>query len=311
MIQALLKGQIDSYTIDSKPINGIYLGKRNTDYLPVSLKKIRPNNAPYLEAFNEFSQIDHPSIAKTLELIEHAGETFVIREYHHGTSLKTILDTRALYHKISERFFIELTIELLKATDILHKRNILHLDLKPANIIIKHESEEDPTQWHPENILLIDLEQSLRYPVAKGLRNRFTLIYSPPEQLLNRLYLLKPASDISTIGILLYEMIAGSAPYCDCNPELILNLQLTYPIKKRPTMRDEFFSIIQKASYKASFPKPPRMLDSSTIDRILTEGIKSRYQTCYEMVDDLKDYLALTKDETPSWWHKWLKRLGF
>ncbi|MCU4163144.1 serine/threonine protein kinase [Carboxylicivirga caseinilyticus] len=300
-----------NYKIEEQISNGLFIGSRKTDNRKVMIKKAKHKNHGYLESFERFSQIHHHSIANTLELINDSGDLYVVREYHQGTSLKTILDTRSIYHKVSERFFIQLTIELLKTVDLLHQSNVLHLDLKPANIIIKHKESETPSEWKPENILLIDFEQSLCFPVEKGLRNRFTLIYSPPEQLLNRLHLLKPSSDISAIGILLYEMIAGSAPYCDCNPEMLLHLQLTYPIKKRPTMRDEFFEIIHKASYKSPFPKPPRMLDYDTIDDILSKGINERYQSCGEMITALNNYLELIKDYDPSWWHKMLRRLGF
>ncbi len=304
-------GSSGTYTFQAQQENGIHKGIRDSDQLPVCLKKIKHNNKAYLKSYEKFSSIDHPAIAKSLELIEENNEMYVIREYHLGTSLKTIIETRSLYHKVTEQFFIKLTIALLKAVDTLHQNQILHLDLKPANIIIRHKEGELPSQWNPENLLVIDLEQSLCYPVEKGFRNRFTLIYSPPEQLLNRLHLLNPSSDISAIGILLYEMISGSAPYCDCNPEMLLHLQLTYPIKKRPTMRDDFFQIIQKASYKASFPKPPRMLDYDTIDSILIEGLNKRYQTCDEMIKPLNEYLETIKYNEPSWWLKLLRRIGF
>lgn len=306
-----LKSIKDSYLIESYTEKGLFVGFRQSDQLQVSAKKIKHNNKEYLNSYKVFSHIDHPSIAKTLDLVELNGDLYVVREFHNGTSLKIILETRSIYHKLSERFFIELTIELLNALQALHESGLLHLDLKPANIIVRHTENDFPKDWRPNNILLIDFEQSLIYPVSKSFRNRFTLVYSPPEQLLNRLHLLNPSSDISAVGIMLYEMIAGSAPYVDCNAEIIVNLQLTYPIKKRPSMREEFFEIIKNATNKVSFPKPPRMLDYNTIDELLIKGIKGRYQNTNEVVDALKNYLELTKEQEPSWWHNWLKRLGF
>ncbi len=76
-------------------------------------------------------------------------------------------------------------------------------------------------------------------------------------------------------------------------------------------MHEDFFAIIQKATHKASFPKPPRMLDSNTIDQLLSQGIKGRYQNCNEMIAALENYLDTIKDQPTGWWHNKLKRLGF
>lgn len=307
----ILKGIQDNYTFEKSSEKGILIGYRESDRLIVCAKKIRYNLDEYHNAFEQFSSIRHHWLVNYLELIHHNGSSYVIREYYSGTSLKEILSTRSLYHKLSETFLIETCIYILKGLNELHQRKVLHLDIKPANIIIRHSDKEGPKEWKPEKAILIDFEQAICYPATNALRNRFSLVYSPPEQLLNRQKLLNPSSDLSALGIVLYELIAGSPPYVDCNAEIVLNLQLTYPIKKRPTMRDDFFEIIKKASNKEPFPKPPRMLTNAHINSILEAGISGRYQNSAEMRNDLQQYLLLTADLKKTWWQKVLKRLGF
>lgn len=313
MAKIELTGNKDTYTLEaSKKNKGLLIGYRHSDHLEVSAKKIKYSNEVYQDSYHHFANLEHPHLAKTLDLIDTHNDLYVVREYYQGTSLKTILDKRILYHKFDEPFFIQLCIQLLKAVNELHKAGVLHLDIKPANIIIRHPEKQTPKEWKAENMVLIDFEQSLCYPVLKPIRNRFTLIYSPPEQLLNRLHLLTPASDISAIGIVLYEMIAGSAPFVDCNAEILVNLQLTYPIKKWPAMHDDLFKIIQRATHKATFPKPPRMLDHNTINQILVKGIQGRYTNCNQMITELENYMPQTKKDLqqPGLWQRCKKRLG-
>lgn len=309
MISLNLTGHQGTYTLDQE-FQNIWIGKRNKDNLKVIAKKLKQKGETFHQTFEHVSKINHPAIAETIELIETKDGTYLIREYYEGTTLKHALDKKSIYRKLNERFFIQLIIELLKGLDLLHQNNILHLDIKPANILIKHNPEEDPKEWKPENVVLLDFEQSLLFPISKNQRNRFTLVYSPPEQLLNRLHLLNPSSDLSAIGIILYEVISGSAPYVDCNAEILVNLQLTYPLKKKPSMRDDFFAIIQKAANKASFPKPPRLLDNVTIESLLKQGIDGRYQNCNDLLKALAEYYTLIEDERPSWWKLLLGRLG-
>ncbi len=310
MISNTFIGKYDTYICAPSQHKNILIGTRQSDGLKVTVKKVKQAHKTYKEAYYQFSTINFSNVAATLDLIEKEDELFVVREYYEGTSLKHVLDKKSIYRKLNERFFIDLIIVLLKALNVLHQRNVLHLDIKPANIIIRHEPDENPLKWKSDNIVIIDFEQSLCFPVPKYMRNRFTLVYSPPEQLLNRLFMLSPASDISAVGIILYEVISGSAPYVDCNAEILLNLQLTYPIKKRPSMRDEFFEIVKKATNKEAFPKPPRLLDYNTIDSILSKGIAGRYQKCSEFIEALENYILLIKDKKPNWWQKLLRRLN-
>ncbi len=306
----LLIGVKGTYQVEQSDENGLLVGHQQSNQKPVCAKRIRYNREEFNNSFQRFSQLNHIGLNKYIEIVEYEGKSYAIREYQTGTSLKKILSTRSLYHKISEDFLIETAIHILNAINALHQSQVLHLDIKPANIIIRHEEDVDPKEWKPEHVMLTDFEQAICLPISATPKNRFTLVYSPQEQLLNRMHLLNPSSDLSAVGIVLYEMIAGSPPYVDCNAEIVLNLQLTYPIKKRPSMREEFFDIIRNATHKECFPKHYMKLDNSTINTILMKGINSRYQNANEMIEGLKKYQQFMMEMKRTWWEKWLKRIG-
>ena len=80
----------------------------------------------------------------------------------------------------------------------------------------------------------------------------------------------------------------GKAPYTDCNPEVLINLQLTYPMKQPARMDDALFAVLSKAAYKQRFPLPPRRMTPAAIEQTLRQGVEGRYASAAEMLDDLR-----------------------
>lgn len=123
--------------------------------------------------------------------------------------------------------------------------------------------------------------------------------------LLKKNSLVCPASDLFALSITLFQLINGRAPYTDCNPEILVNLQLTYPMKQPPRMTDQLFAVLAKAAYKASFRLPPRRLGPEETEQTLQRGIQGRYQSANEMLADLQQVKSAIK---PSFWQKLLKK---
>ena len=76
-----------------------------------------------------------------------------------------------------------------------------------------------------EEAKLIDLGLAKRKNDLE--KKPFALIYSPPEQLLKIPQLINETSDLYSLGIVMYELLAGKIPFQQSNPELLMNLQLT------------------------------------------------------------------------------------
>ncbi|TAJ14022.1 serine/threonine protein kinase [Marinilabiliaceae bacterium JC017] len=300
-----LSGKKNTYTLTNKEgkrdkFGVTYTGHCRETNQPVSIKTIPGSLTPLdKEKYEGLTNLNFPGLARTMEVIEHTDKYYIIREYNAGTNLKTILKTRSLHRHISNDCLLQAFIHLSKALQHLHNHGFIHRDIKPANIIFSHAPGQPANEWLPTKVVLIDFEQST--PInAPHPRAPFSMIYSPPEQLLNRSHLLCPASDVYALGITLYESIAGRAPFDDCNAEILLNLQLTYPIPQPPRMNDLLFNILHKATYKATFPKPPRLLSPTAIDDILKQGIKCRYQKAEELKTALEQYLH--KSAPPKSW---------
>jgi len=304
----ILHGYTGTYILTQKQgtngkFGGIHRGHRQEDQLEISAKKLKSGNNDQLRMIRKLIATNHPALASTLEIIDYRGNSYVIRKYYPGTDLKTILTKKSIYRRVNSSFFVEMAIHLLDGLATLHRHGIVHRDIKPANIIIPHNENEPPNSWKGIQAILIDFEQAslLPCPVSKI---PFALIYSPPEQLLNKGHLTNPTSDLFALGITLYETIAGKPPYQDCNAEILLNLQLSYPVQKPPRMHEPFFSILEKATYKEPFPKPPRLLSSEKIEFIMRKGIQNRYQKAENMKEDLQEYLETHVLQKPIPWYK-------
>ncbi len=281
----------------------IWQGIREDNQQPVAIKSLTLIHPQATTILTQLKTITHPCIAPVIDFFIRNNELFVVRPYFSGTDLKTILKTPSIHRKIDEMNYIKMAQAVLPALELIHNHNIVHRDIKPSNILVLHSDEQPPEAWDFSKVMLIDFEQSTGFPDNSGIRAPFALIYSPPEMLLKYNYLINPSSDLFALAITLYHLIANKPPYTDCNAEILINLQLTYPMKPTGRMDEFLFSVLAKAAYKEPFPLPPRKMNPAAIEKILKMGIANRYQAAGEMLEDVNKISELFKKST-SWFKK-------
>jgi len=293
----VLTGASGQYQIDdSQPqkgkFGGFMPGIRQSDQLKVAAKRIAlPQSADDQKKLAIIRQLQHKALAPTIDIILAGDVAYVIRPFLEGTSFKTVIKKSSIRKHLGTDFFVKATVYLLNGLQLLHENGLIHRDIKPSNIIICHPPGQSPKHWQPENVVLIDFEQACLYPITNRARSPFALVYSPPEQLLNHNWLVCPSSDLFSLTITLYELLAGSAPWVDCNAEILMNLQLTYPMKRPSGIDEQLFEILAKAGYKEPFPLPPKRLAPEVIEDILKKGVAKRYSSTNEIITDLENYL--------------------
>lgn len=220
-------------------------------------------------------KLNHPAIPKTERVIwSGSKKAYILREYLEGTDLKQTIANTKLYKAYTTKNFVNLYIKLLETLEYLHKQNIIHQDIKPSNLIIDSKNS---------SCYLIDLEQAKTKDYLQLFKTPFALLYSPPEMILNCKSLIDERADIYSVGISLYETITRKRAFENRDPELTINLQLTYPLTNDYNLDKSLFAIIKKATSKGLFPKPPSQLSKIEIENILLSGIKQRYSSAVEM----------------------------
>jgi eukaryotic-like serine/threonine-protein kinase len=201
------------------------------------------------------AKLDHENIVKLISAEMLDNVFIVVMEFVDGPSLEDIIAEKG---KLEVSVSIPIIRQIASAVDYAHLNNIIHRDLRPANILIEKNSK----------IRVAD------FGISKLLENTHiakTIIGTPPymapEHFEGRTVF---ASDLYSIGVIFYEMLTGTLPYYDPNP-----------------------GILKKKLLEESFT-PPRVLNVAVPQRIndiilkcLEKEISKRYQRGGDLLVDL------------------------
>jgi non-specific serine/threonine protein kinase/serine/threonine-protein kinase len=152
------------------------------------------------------AQLDHPNIARLLDGgTTDNGLPYFVMEYVKGEPITAYCDQHAL--KLNER--LELFRKVCAAVTYAHQNLVVHRDLKPSNILVTAEGEPKLLDFGIAKLLSADDDMSFTQ-TAPGLR-AMTPEYASPEQV--RGERITTASDVYSLGVLLYEVLTGEKPY--------------------------------------------------------------------------------------------------
>jgi eukaryotic-like serine/threonine-protein kinase len=227
----------DTYTILQKLGEGafseVYLTRHK--FLGLQAIKVFKSNSPsptsdqFREAFL-LSRIAHPNIIRIFEANRitdsESARCYVTMEYAAGGTLYSYLQAnRPLTIERAVEFGKQICSGLAAAHS--QKPPIIHRDIKPQNIVVT-TSESDTVLKLADFGLAKNIDPKLRMVSAAG-----TLLYMPPEGFHNYQ---TPASDVYSVGIVLYEMLTGSFPFevVDFSDEQQFRLKLAKTRAKLP-----------------------------------------------------------------------------
>ncbi len=196
-------------------MGAVFLAARADDQYQkrVALKLVKHgmDSQSILRRFRQERQIlaslDHNNIAKLLD----GGTTednlpYFAMEYVEGRPITQYCDRHRL--STSERLLLFRTI--CSAVHYAHQNLVVHRDLKPSNILITAEGVPKLLDFGIAKLLAPELSAQTIDPTATGLR-LMTLEYASPEQV--RGETITTASDVYSLGVLLYEVLTGHRPY--------------------------------------------------------------------------------------------------
>jgi eukaryotic-like serine/threonine-protein kinase len=149
------------------------------------------------------AELEHPHIGRIYDLDFHEGLPFLVMEYARGRSLAQ----RAKESRFAPREAAMLTAKVARALQSAHDRGVVHLDVKPENIVLDGAGEPKLIDFGLATFRHVWGES----PEMEGICG--TLPYMPPEQALGREELLGPRTDLFALGAVLYFLLTGRAPY--------------------------------------------------------------------------------------------------
>ncbi len=276
----------------------------------VAIKVVWPgaNHNEVLQRFRQERQIlanlDHPNISRLLDGgTTEQGLPYVVMEYIAGTPITDYCDDYKL--SITER--LKLFLRACAAVQFAHQNLIIHRDLKPGNIMITDNGEVKLLDFGIAKLLRANLH-SVDLAVTQTGLPPMTPEYASPEQV--RGLAITTASDVYSLGVVLYELLTGHRPYqlasrspleleraiCDTEPErpsTIIN-QTEYETgedgRSRPKRTPETVSQTREGKPDKLRARLRGDLDSITLKALRKEP-PQRYSSVDQFSADIRRHL--------------------
>lgn len=156
--------------------------------------------------------LEHPNIARLYDAgVDDQGRPFLAIEYVEGQRIDVYCDDK----RLSVRERVTLLKQIVDAVQYAHTQLVIHRDLKPANVLVNSRGKAILLDFGIAS-LLAEAQGSEADPVALTVSRAMTPRFASPEQLQGvRLSL---TSDVYSLGVMMYDLLAGSTPYRTRNP---------------------------------------------------------------------------------------------
>jgi len=189
----------------------VYLAEDTDNGRQVALKIPRfegKEGSPVLERFEREAciakGIEHPHLCPVYDYGQIEGQPYLTMPYIEGTALSRMLNTRGPWPPVQA---LSLVRTLAVALQVVHDKGVVHRDLKPSNIIIRANGEPMIMDFGLARSYTEAAKQLTSTGVALG-----TPAYMAPEQILEG-GTIGPSSDMYSLGVMLYELVAGRLPF--------------------------------------------------------------------------------------------------
>lgn len=213
------------------------------------------------------SSLSHPNIVEMYDVGEDNGNFYIVMEYIDGKTLKQLIKKRG---HLTTSEAVDIMCQLTDGLSHAHESYIIHRDIKPQNIMILEDGLVKITDFGVAMALnASDLTQTNS---VMG-----SVHYLPPEQAAGKGSTIK--SDVYSLGIVLYEMLAGTMPF---RGETAVEIALKHIKNPMPSVR------------KVN-PKVPQSLENVVL-KATAKNPKNRYNNVRELYDDLKTCLDKSRE---------------
>ncbi|MDP2806416.1 MAG: serine/threonine-protein kinase [Gallionellaceae bacterium] len=204
-------------------------------------------------------RLSHPNIVTIYDVGKTDEVAYIAMEFLQGREIRDILNQGA---KLPTREVLDIAVQIAQGLDYAHEHGIVHRDVKPSNIMMIRDGHIKITDF---GIARME-SASVRTQTGMVLGSPK---YMSPEQVMGKS--IDSRSDIFSLGVMLYEMLTGNAPFTGENVNAIMYQTLN------------------------GVPPPPSKVDASVpemlnfiVAKALAKNVDDRYQSAKELAGDLR-----------------------
>jgi eukaryotic-like serine/threonine-protein kinase len=230
----------------------------------------------YVERFRSearaVAQLSHPNIVTVIDRGQDDGRQYIVFEYVEGENLKELVGRSG---RLPLRRAVELALAVAEGLAFAHERGLVHRDVKPQNVLLSSEGEVKVTDF--------GIARSLH--VEHGVTQTGTVLgtseYLAPEQAGGSP--VSPATDIYSLGVVLWELLAGDVPF---SGENFVAVALRHVNEPPPSLRERRPDV------------PPRL--EAAVGRALAKDPAQRFPSMAAFAGELRTCLAELESEAPA-----------
>lgn len=280
----------------------VYLGERADEaYSSQVAVKVLTNTSLSREARQRFvaerqilANLNHPYVARLIDGGEtRTKESFLVMEYVNGQPIDRYCDRQQL--TINQR--LQLFIKVCEAVQFAHRNLIIHRDLKPGNILVTDDGTPKLLDFGIAKLLKrsdTELANDAN-PNTRIVNRMLTPEYASPEQI--RGQQVTTASDVYSLGVILYELLTGVRPY-EVNAMTQLDLErsicLVDPVSPSEIVEKNKDSSSNATSRRTTAAKLTTLLQGD-LDAIVMKALRKepehRYNSVEQLIDDIRRHL--------------------
>jgi eukaryotic-like serine/threonine-protein kinase len=240
---------------------------RVDQFSPATLQSVL---ARFEREAKSLARLTHPNIVHISDYGEQDNVPYLVMDYLPGGTLKSRLGQPMKWQATCK-----LLLPIAQALDYAHEQNLIHRDVKPANILMTQKGQPMLTDFGIAKILDAGGQTLTATGVGIG-----TPDYMAPEQWTGKT---TPQSDIYSLGVVMYEMVTGRTPFSSDTPAAILLKQATEPLPRPMQYVQDLPEAVEKVLIKALAREPA-----------------DRYQTMDDFARALEGLLVGVMTEEPA-----------
>jgi serine/threonine-protein kinase PpkA len=244
-----LKGYRLVRKIGAGGMTEVYLAVREEDGLAVVLKVLDASGkatsehlSRFIQEYTLLSRIEHPHVIRIYDQGFTDDHAYIAMEYFQRGDLRTELASAAM----NQRRALEVVVQVAQALDAIHGHGIIHRDLKPENIMLRPDGSVALADFGVAKSML--QAESLALTQTRHGDVVGTPYYLSPEQVSG--HKVTPATDLYSLGVMTYEMLAGQRPFVADSLDMLLARHLQAPTPELPAAHAVLQPVLEKLMAK-------------------------------------------------------------